>query len=263
MNTTRWLRCVGAALLVLAGSGEAAAAQQDVRSQLATRGLPPDLVNGVAAVATDAAARGLPTAPIADKALEGWAKHAPAARILTVVQAFTARMADAQVAVRSGGIASPPGEAIAAAADAMGRGMTGAQVTTVVRAGGPGADAAAALHVAAALSSQGMGMDQAVTVVSTAMRERRSSEQILDMPSVMRALQARGMTPTDIGRQLMEGGQGHDGPGGRGGSGGMDGQGPAGGSGGGHGGDGGGHGPGGNRPPDGPPPPPEGGHRPM
>ncbi len=204
-----------AALLLLAAGATAAQAQTDVRARLEARGLPPDLVSGVSAVATDAAARGLPAGPIADKALEGWAKRAPAERILAVVQAFTRRMGDAQGAVRGAGIDSPRGDVIAAAADAMGRGMTTAQVTTVVRAGPAGADAASALHVAAALSSQGMGMDQAVNVVAAAMRDGRSTDQILDMPSVMRTMQAQGMPVPEIGRQLMEGGgrPGQGGPG--------------------------------------------------
>jgi hypothetical protein len=262
MTSTRWLRSIGAVLLVLAGGAAAASAQQsDVRALLAARGLPADLVDGVAAVAADAAERGLPTSPIADKALEGWAKRAPAERILSVVQAFSTRMGDAQAALRGAGLAAPPGGVIAAAADAMGRGMSASQVSTVVRAG-PGADAAPALHVAAALSSQGMGMDQAVTVVSAAIRDGRSSDQILEMPSAMRAMQAQGLPPTEIGRQLMEGGgRGPGGPG-RGGPGSM---GP--GSGGpGPGGmqrPGGNRGPGsGSRPPGELPPPPGGGRGP-
>jgi hypothetical protein len=259
MTTLRTMRLL--ALAVATGAAAAPAQQPDVRALLAARGLPPDLVTGVAAVATDAATRGLPTGPIADKALEGWAKRAPAERILTVVQAFTQRMGDAQVALRGAGVAAPPGDVIAAAADAMGRGMTPAQVGAVVRAGPSAAEAAPALHVAAVLSSQGMEMDQAVTVVSTAMRDGRPGDQILDMPSVMRAMQAQGMAPTEIGRQLMEGrggprrgGPGSIGPGGSG----------PGGPGGGMQRPGGNRGPGsgGNRPPgEMPPPPPPGGGR--
>jgi hypothetical protein len=107
-------------------------------------------------------------------------------------------------------------------------------------------------------------MDQAVSVVSAAMRDGRSTDQILNMPSAMRAMQAQGMAPTEIGRELMEGGgPGHGGQG-RGGPGvSLPGghQGPGGGMqrpGGnrGHGGSG------GNRPPGDMPPPPEGGRGP-
>jgi len=260
MTPIRGLRSSVAALLVLAASAAAATAQQpDVRAQLSARGLPPDLVNGVAAVATDAAARGLPTAPIADKALEGWAKRAPAPRILSVVEAFAGRMSDAQTAVRAAGAGAPSGDVIAAAAEAMGRGMTAGQVQDVVRAGPTAAAVAPALRVASALSAQGMQMSQAVTVVSAAVREHRSTEQILDMPSVMRAMQAGGTPPADIGRQLMEsGGPGRGGESGHGGGPGVSGgNGPGGGPG--QRPPGGEHGPGDMRPPTEPPPHTDGG----
>lgn len=208
MNAAMLRRTAAAAGLLLVVAAGAARAQHDVRAQLSARGLPADLVDGVVAVAAEASLRGLPTGPIADKALEGWAKRAPAPRILTVVQGFSARMGEAQTAVRGAGVVQPPGDVIAAAAEAMGRGMSTTQVVDVVRAGSAPADAAPALHVATALSAQGMSMDQAVTVVSTAMRDGRPADQILDMPSVMRTMQARGMAPPEIGRQLMQGGGG-------------------------------------------------------
>ncbi len=204
MRTSWRMRCTTAAALLAAAFAGAAEAQ-DVRAQLSSRGLPPELVDGIAAVALEAAGRGLPTGPIAEKALEGWAKRAAANRILIVVQSFSTRMGDAQTAMRSAGIATLPGPVIAAAAEAMGRGMSGSQVVDVVRAGPAGADAAPALHVAAALAAQGMAMDQAVSVVATAMRGGRDANEILDMPSVMRAMQARGMEMPEIGRQLMQG----------------------------------------------------------
>ena len=252
MNGTMLMRTAAVAGLLFAIGAGVARAQQDVRAQLTARGLPADLADGVASVATDAAARGLPTGPIVDKALEGWAKRAPAPRILTVVQGFGARLGDAQLAVRTAGVATPPGDVIAAAAEAMGRGMTASQVEDVVRAGPSAASVAPALRVASALSAQGMQMSQAVIVVSSAVRDGRTSEQILDMPSAMRAMQAQGTPPADIGRQLMQGGgpgRGGPGPGSGGGEGGMRGPGGGPGPGGGQRPPGGGHGPGNMRPP--------------
>ena len=192
----------------------ARAQQGDVRAQLVARGLPADLVDGVAAVAADAAGRGLPTAPLADKALEGWAKRVPSARIVSVVQQFAGRMVEARDAVRTAGAAAPSGDMVAAAAEAMNRGMSAAQVGDVVRAAPASPSAAPGLRVAAALSAQGMAMEQAVTVVARAMHDGRAVEQILDLPSVMSAMQARGMAPPEIGRRMLEGGPG--GPGMRG-----------------------------------------------
>lgn len=193
----------------------AARAQQGaVRAQLTARGLPSELVDGVAAVAADAAGRGLPTAPLADKALEGWAKRVPSARIVSVVRQFAGRMVEARDAVRTAGATAPSGEVVAAAAEAMNRGMSAAQVGDVVRAAPASPSAAPSLRVAAALSAQGMQLEQAVSVVARAMHDGRAVEQILDLPAVMRAMQARGMALPDIGRQLLDGAPG--GPGMRG-----------------------------------------------
>ena len=218
MNVGRSL-LVAAGALVLSGlaPGAARAQQADVRAQLSARGLPAGLVDQVAAVAADAAAHGLPVAPLADKALEGWAKRVPAPRIMGVLTQFAARMGEARDAVRAAGVPNPPGEVVSAAAEAMGRGMTPVQVGDVARAGGPAgttaADVAPSLRVASALSAQGMAMDQAVLVVSRAERDGRSVSEILDLPSAMRAYQAEGMAPPEIGRRMMQGGPG-PGPGG-------------------------------------------------
>jgi hypothetical protein len=195
----------------------ARAQQGELRTQLTARGLPADLVDGVAAVAADAAARGLPTAPLADKALEGWAKRVPSARIVSVVQQFAGRMVEARDAVRTAGAATPSGDVVAAAAEAMNRGMSAAQVGDVVRAAPASPSAAPSLRVAAALSAQGMQMEQAVSVVARAMHDGRAVEQILDLPSTMRAWQAQGMAPPEIGRRMLAGapgGSGMRGPGG-------------------------------------------------
>jgi len=196
----------------------AARAQQgDLRAQLTSRGLSVELVDGVAAIAADAAARGLPTAPLADKALEGWAKRVPSARIVSVVQQFAGRMVEARDAVRTAGAATPSGDMVTAAAEAMNRGMSAAQVGEVVRAAPAAPSAAPSLRVAAALSAQGMQMEQAVTVVARAMHDGRAVQQILDLPSTMRAWQAQGMAPPEIGRRMLAGapsGPGMRGPGG-------------------------------------------------
>ena len=192
--------------VVLALPAALAAQEPDVRAQLAARGAPPDLAQGVAAIAADAAARGLPQGPLVDKALEGWAKHAPPDRILSVVRRFAARMDDAREAVALAGLAAPPGELVAAAAEALGRGLSAPQVGEVVRAAPQVPLTAPGLRVVAALAAQGLPVDQAVAVVADALRGGRTMAQLLDMPSVMRAMQGQGMSPPEIGRQMMEGG---------------------------------------------------------
>jgi len=202
---------VFAAVMVLAA--ESAAAQQaDVRARLSARNVDASLADAVAAVAADAAGQNLPTAPLVDKTLEGWAKHAPPDRILAAVRQSVTRMAEARQAALSAGMTQPPPDVVAAGAEALGRGMRSDQITSIVRADDH-ASTAVGLRVASALAAQGMAMNDAVAVVTRSMRARQRPREILDLPSTMRALQAQGMSAPDIGRHfLRDGDEGGDRP---------------------------------------------------
>ncbi len=75
-------------LLYRDGQGQFDAARFDTLTASALR-----------ALLDDAAARGLPTAPLINRALEGAARRVGGARILTVVRAHAAALADAKVAL--------------------------------------------------------------------------------------------------------------------------------------------------------------------
>lgn len=234
-------------------------AAQDVRARLEARGLPADLVQQISAIAADATAQGLPGDALADKAIEGFAKQIPAARIVAAVRSFGVRMLDARTAVHDAGVAIPPGEIVTAAAEAMGRGFQAADVGRVVRAAPRTELAASGLTVAAALTAQGMTTPRAVEVVTSALQGGRSSAQILDLPSVARAMQSNGLSADEAGRQMLRGGSGGGSGGGGGGEGRPGGPGPNGGRPGmGSGGEGHGPGSGGT-----PPPPPRDGRPPS
>lgn len=195
-------------LLLVAGAVAAlppvlAAQQGSVEARLTARGVPADLAREVQAIATDAAARGVPADPLADKAIEGWAKHVPAARITAAVRLFAQRMAEAGAAVRDAGLRAPPGAVVAAAAEAMGGGLKAEEIRSVVRAAGAAEVAAPGLSVAAALTAQGLASKQAVTIVVDAMHRRRPMSQLLDLPSVARSMHDQGMSAGEIGDRLM------------------------------------------------------------
>ncbi len=203
-----------AAFALLAVTPAALAAQRaDVQAQLEARGLPAELVQRVVAIAADATARGLPAAALADKAVEGFAKGVPAPRILSALEQFAGRMGQGQEAVRGAGVSAPPGDLVVAAAEALGRGLSEAQVRDVVRASPAVPQAVPGLLVAAALSAQGLGVEQSVEVVVDALHAGRTSAQLLDIPSMAGAMRSRGMSPPDIGRELMRGGRGAGPPG--------------------------------------------------
>jgi hypothetical protein len=211
----RILTAVAVAFLV-AGSAQA---QNDVRQRLETRGLPADLVEQVTAIAAEATAQGLPADPLASKAIEGFAKQVPAARIVAALRDYSVRMQSGREAVRDAGVTLPAGDVITAAADAMGRGLQPAQIGQLVRAAPQAQLVSPGLTVAAALTAQGMPAPRAVAVVTAAMQSGSSSSQILDLPSTAQAMQQRGMTPDQAGERMMHGGGGggmapHDGFGG-------------------------------------------------
>ena len=120
MINLRWL---ATRLLLLCVPVPLVAQHVDVRARLETRGVPARLARSVAGIADRASSRGVPAGPLADKALEGWAKHVPEQRILSAVQSFADRMAVAVRAVRDGTSEMPPGDVVAAAAEAMGGGL--------------------------------------------------------------------------------------------------------------------------------------------
>jgi hypothetical protein len=190
-----------------------AAQEGGVAARLTARGLPAELAQQVQRIATDAAAQGVPAGPLADKAIEGWAKHVPADRIVSAVRLFAGRMAEAGAAVRSAGIQAPSGGVIAAAAEAMGGGLQVDEIRTVVRAAGTAEEASPGLSVAASLAAQGLGTKQAVMIVVDAMQHRRPMSQLLDLPSVARSMHEQGMSPGEIGERLLPR-HGEEGPGG-------------------------------------------------
>jgi len=195
---------VAACLLVAPAALTAQAA--GVEQRLEARGVPAGLAREVAAIAADASARGVPEGPLADKAIEGWAKQVPAPRIVSAVRRFAQEMSSAREAVRGAGIEVPSGQVIAAAAEAMRSGMRPEQVRTVVRAAAAADIAAPGLSVAAALSAQGLGGDQAVKIVVGAMRNHQSMAELLDLPSVAREMHDQGMSPGDIEHRILDGG---------------------------------------------------------
>lgn len=181
------------------------AQQPDIRATLEARGLPAELVADVTAAASEAMAQGLPADPLVDKAIEGWAKRVPAPRILAVIRQFRLQLFDARQAVQRGRGGEPLGTVVAAGAEAMGRGLTAEQVETIVRAAPRPESSAPGLRVAAALTAQGLTSDQAVEVVIDAMRRGHTDAQLLDLPSVARAMHARGLGPSQIGQQMLRG----------------------------------------------------------
>lgn len=200
---------VGCVLAVLPCS--LSAQQEGLRTRLEARGLPQDVVSGVVEEAAAAQSRGLPAEAVANKAIEGWAKHVPGPRLLAAVRQYAARLGDARAAVVRAGIADPTGEVIVAAGEAIGRGLGSGELGVLVSASPRSEALAAGVTVAAALVAQGFSAGEAAGIVAEALRAGRPVAQVLDLPSVARALRAQGLGTAEIGRRLLRGGAGASG----------------------------------------------------
>lgn len=175
------------------------------RQQLQSRGLSADIAAQISVVARQTGERGLPARAIVDKAIEGIHKRVPPPRIVAAVRDLSARLERARNDLRSGGVATPNGATITAAAEASAQGIARSDQVGIVRAAPSETSAASGLAVAAALVVQGLDPGTAARLVTTSYQNGRSAAQVLDLPAAARALQARGVAATDVGRQLLDG----------------------------------------------------------
>lgn len=209
---------------ILVASG-AQAQQHEVRTMLIARGASAEFADQVTTIVEQAEASQLPTEPLISKALEGWAKRGrvPAGLVITVMTQLQGRLRVGRELALESGMQPPPGAVVAAAAAALGRGIQRQDVLDIIEVAPEPNAAATGLTVASALAAQGLEREAAVRAVGDAYRGGRSLEEVLEFPSVVIGLRARGEPMAGIARRIMEGGglpvpmgQGH-GVGGKGG----------------------------------------------
>ena len=184
------------------------AQQHEVRTMLIARGAPAAFADQVTTIVDQAEANQLPTEPLVSKALEGWAKRGrvPADRVIMVMTQLQGRLQVGRELALGAGMEPPPGAVVAAAAGALGRGMRREDVNELLEAA-PTPDAAATgLTVASALAAQGLERAAAVRAVGDAYRGGRTLEEVLEFPSVVTGMRARGEPMAGIARRILEGG---------------------------------------------------------
>lgn len=181
------------------------AQQADLRTRLIERGAAPDLAREVAQVAAQARAEGLPVEPLADKAFEGLAKGVASNRILPVVQGLADRLRAGRAVAVSAGFTRPPGSVVAAAAEALGRGIERRDVVDVLQAARVPAAGSVGLTVAASLVAQGIEPREATQAVELAYREGHSPQELLELPSVTSSWIAEGVQIPEVLRRIREG----------------------------------------------------------
>ena len=184
---------------------QAPALPPDVRSELIARGAPADLADQIQQIVTQAASEGLPTEALSDKALEGWAKHAPADRLLVAVGDLRHRLTAARQSASEAGIQSPPAAVVSAAAQALGRGLTPEDIRTLSRAGARPDAAATGLMVASSLAAQGIERVAATRAVVQAFKDGHTPSEVLELPSLAASMRARGMTLAEVTHRMLAG----------------------------------------------------------
>jgi hypothetical protein len=191
-------------------------AQESARDR-AREILPPQVLQGIEALAVEAARSGIPEEPLFNKALEGVAKRVPPDRILPAVTAYAGRLHEAQSAF--GALSTGP--LVVAGADALQRGVEAETLRRLGQRGGAeeGEDpppTAVAVLVLADLVEAGVPADRALGVLHEAMRMRTREQQMLGIPSQVRQLMRQGQSPQQAADQVRRALQR-----GRGGSGGV------------------------------------------
>jgi len=135
----------------------------------------------------DAAARGLPTAPLINRALEGAARRVSGQRILSVVRAHAAALAEAKAALGEGSTVAE----LDAGATAL-RACVDIRTLEVVRAARPGGTGVTALVVLTDVVRRGVPTATARDAVATIARLPRSDDALLGLQSTVAKNAQRG-----------------------------------------------------------------------
>ena len=177
---------------------------QDVGARLDGR-VQPEVRRAVQEIAADAAAHGLPTEPLVQKAIEGGAKRVPAQRLIAAVRALAGRLAGAWDAIRAGGLESPTADVVEGGADGLSAGLTAGYVSELVRASRAPYDPALVLRVAATLAALGVPPKQTVQLVEGLIKDGGSPSDLLGLPGEVQAGVANGATPAQAAEHVGQG----------------------------------------------------------
>ena len=168
-----------AAVVALSGMGaQTPAADPSARLRQV---LPADVAERVLARIADARARELPAAALENRALKFAAKGVPAADIERSVNDQADRMQRAKDAIEKGRGRRASGDEVDAGADAMRKGVDGAQVSALAKSSPSGRSLAVPLFVIGSLVDRGLPSDAALARVQERLQQRASDRELEDM----------------------------------------------------------------------------------
>ena len=134
------------------------------------------------------------------------ARHGQGVAAGGLVQALAAALREGRAAVGAAKLSHPPGALVAAAAEALGRGIDRQEIQDILQAAPTPKDAAVGLTVAASLAAQGIVPGDATQAVTDAYRHGHSSEDVLELPSVTSNWFAEGVGMPEVLKRIRSGG---------------------------------------------------------
>ncbi|HEY0672193.1 MAG TPA: hypothetical protein VGD27_08010 [Longimicrobiales bacterium] len=185
-------------LLILA----AVPAQAQTGLERAKAALPKDAAQKLEQTIASARARGLPTEPLVDKALEGVAKRVPPNAIIGAVRHRLDLLARADAALRPLNARTPAN--VTTTADALQRGVSESVLQRVLAGRRAGEPVGVALHTVADLTDRGVPVDVAIEVLRSWRERGGRTEDLREYPAAVERLIRQGVSPSAAGRRLRD-----------------------------------------------------------
>jgi hypothetical protein len=168
-------------------------AQTDV-SRLEGR-VPAEVATAVSALVDSARARGLPTRPLVDKALEGASKGAPPDRIVFAVHDVLGRLTRTAAAIHAATAGAATDQEVEAGSFALSAGLSESDIGELVRSVAHHEPATVALQVAGALAALGVPRAQTVSLVRAEIESGLPVSDLTNLTGQVQAAMAGGVPP--------------------------------------------------------------------
>jgi hypothetical protein len=201
----RLMTLVAAALLCGAPALMAQTPANDPSARL-TQVLPVGVANQVLVVIARARSHDLPAQALANRALKFAAKGVDPSAIAKAVSEQESRMELAHSALQTARGTKPSDDEVDAGAEAMRKGVTGADVSALAKAAPSGRSLAVPLYVIGSLIDRGLASGTALQRVEDRLTAHASDGELQQMPSQLpaQAIAGRDHQPTDVGRDLAQ-----------------------------------------------------------
>ena len=198
MRFTRTLAAL-AAVTLSAGTITAQTPAKDPSARL-KEVLPADVADRVLATIAKARARDLPAAALEHRALKFAARGVAPKDIEKSVADQADRMEKARGALKSRRGTEPSGDEIDAGAEAMRKGVAGAEVSALAKSAPSGRSLAVPLYVIGSLIDRGLPSDEALKRVQERLVARATDREIERLPA--QAVAGKANKPAQTGRDL-------------------------------------------------------------